>query len=207
MTTTNVKTTTTNAITLATVSATPFTFSAKNAVLPVLPNQIKWLNYAQAVYNITIKTVITNRQEASNLIAKIQTAINNGTTTKKVVQPKPNTVAPVQRVEQVHYAVIKIDGVVSIKSFIGTGKSAQVKAEKLYHGNILMLTHDITTAIDYARKNTIVEPVATTEEAIDLTILTVKELKLLATDMNVSLKGCNVKSLMIAKLEQALNVA
>ena len=137
--------------TIKSVMATPIKFSPAIAILPVLPKQTRWLGYAKSVYQISI-TPCANRQEASNQIAKIQTAIDAGLLTKRAIATKANDVVEVKRVESVHYAVVNIMNEVKIKSFIGTGKSAQMKAESLYKGNILCLTADIANAIEFARK-------------------------------------------------------
>ena len=179
MTTTTTKTVSTNAI----------KFSATSATLACTPKQISWLKSSKRLYNISFNTFVKNRQEASNMISKIQLAINDGTATRKDSAKSVN----VTRIEEVYYAVVMIDEVVSIKSFIGTSVTAKEKATAKYTTNLLTFVKDLEEARTFARN-------ATKTPELDLSSLTVKELKELAKSSGISLKGCTIKPLMIAKI-------
>lgn len=183
---------TTNTITTKTVSTNAIKFSTASATLACTPKQISWLKTSKRLYNISFNTFVKNRQEASNMISKIQIAINDGTATKKeLVKPVTTT-----RLEEVYYAVVMVDEVVSIKSFIGTAVTAKEKAEAKYTTNLLTFVKELESAKTFAR-NVIVPELSMSDE---LDTLTVEQLITLAKETGIKLGRATKKATIIARL-------
>jgi hypothetical protein len=168
----------------------------------ISPKQYCWLENAIADYSLTLDLdTITTVGEASKHITHIQSAINSGKL-KKTVES-----APV--VNTIWYAVIQIESVVSIKTFIGTRVEAVAKSYRVYGTNVKNVTDVIEDAKSLAielRNNLIIDEVAITTktelEALmdNLDTMDIPALRQLASDLGVDLGRSKARNTIIARI-------
>jgi hypothetical protein len=161
---------------------------------PITAKQMGWLTRAEKEFQITVDfSKLNTVGQASALIGRIQSAINVGSVKPRIIPVEYKVT------DSIHYAVVMIDGNVSIKSFIGTGKSANEKAIAKYGTDVLLFTHDVDVAKTFAKDITTPHV-----ESLNLSGFSVVELKQLASEQNISLKGLRSKSSIINAIISAV---
>jgi len=165
------------------------------ATLPATVRQIRWLEHAMETYAIKVDLKEITMAVASTKITAISNAINRKLLAVRTI---PSNVL---------YAVLLIENVISVKSYLGTKEEVEAKiCTKHPKDTIQLLTKDIDEAKLFARGIVSTKSVLTSSTNDKDTIiemlptLTVEELMSLVKLYNINIGKCKLSTSIIAKI-------